>query len=282
MNKNKVILASSFVLLGAVIVFLNSSQNATSASTKVEDESISTSVIETPQKTQATQIVPTKSDETTEAPTISQEVFQTQEQPKYILSELPQNMSVAIKKERFEYLLIPAIEKIDKELEDQYNRIKQLLQEDPNNIEILNLMKEYKAKNSDDLLRRLKPHSKSLAIAQAAIQSGWATSRFTLIAKNLFGVWSFDENEPRVQANETRDGKIIYLKKYDSLESSVKDYYKLLATSDLFEEFRNLKMQTSNPYELMEKLNNYYREGDDFTTSLGEVIRFNNLEQYDK
>lgn len=282
MNKNKVILASSFVLLGAVIVFLNSSQNATSASTKVEDESISTSVIETPQKTQATQIVPTKSDETTEAPTISQEVFQTQEQPKYILSELPQNMSVAIKKERFEYLLIPAIEKIDKELEDQYNRIKQLLQEDPNNIEILNLMKEYKAKNSDDLLRRLKPHPKSLAIAQAAIQSGWATSRFTLIAKNLFGVWSFDENEPRVQANETRDGKIIYLKKYDSLESSVKDYYKLLATSDLFEEFRNLKMQTSNPYELMEKLNNYYREGDDFTTSLGEVIRFNNLEQYDK
>lgn len=158
---------------------------------------------------------------------VKKKVFKTQ----YTLSILPQNMSVQEKKQRFNELLLPAINKVYSALTIQYNKTKLIIEKQGDNKTINALIASYNASSEEDLLKRLKPHPKSIAIAQAAMQSGWATSRFTLIANNLFGVWSFDVNEPRVQAHETREGKVIYVKRYASLQESIKDYYFLLATS---------------------------------------------------
>ncbi|MBC8237216.1 MAG: glucosaminidase domain-containing protein, partial [Helicobacteraceae bacterium] len=263
MNKNKIILASSFVLLSAILVYTNFQEDEQTVTVIKEPESIKTlSKIERPKAVKTTQ-----EDEIIieESPSIVPEIKKKKEsfQTKYQLSILPENMSVQEKKQRFNELIIPAVNNVYTNLEKQYNEVKLLVETRADYEKILSLMKAYNAVNTQDLLTRLKPHPKSIAIAQAAIQSGWATSRFTLIANNLFGVWSFDENEPRIQANED---ETIYVKRYSSLNESIQDYYKLLATSPLFEEFRQEKMKTNDPYTLIQSLDKYYKEGDDYAT----------------
>ena len=141
-------------------------------------------------------------------------------------------------------------------------------------------MKNYKAKDFQDLLQRVKPHPKSIAIAQAAMESGWGTSRFTKVANNLFGVWSFNKNEPRVPASIKRGDKTIYVKKYKSVYESIKDYYKVLATGRGYSEFRALKMLSSDPFKLVKKLDNYSEKRSEYTKELSQVIRYNKLYMY--
>ncbi len=125
----------------------------------------------------------------------------------------------------------------------------------------------------------IKPPPKSIAIAQAAIKSSWATSRFFRKAYNIFGVWSFDEDEPRIAALEKRGNKTVWLKKYSSVEDAVYDYYRTLARSDAFADFRLAKMQTNDPFLLVTKLDSYSEKGSLYGEELISIIKFDN---YDK
>ena len=142
-------------------------------------------------------------------------------------------------------------------------------------------MDEYDVKNTKDLLLRIKPHPKSIAITQAAMESAWATSRFTKVANNLFGVWSFNKSEPRVAANGMRGDKTIYVKKYDSLTESVRDYYKVLSKGRAFGEFRALNMTSDDPYKLVKKLNKYSERRDKYVKELISVMKYNKFHKYD-
>ena len=137
----------------------------------------------------------------------------------YKASVVPKKMTVQQKKQRFRDLIVPAVEKVYADLFKQYEEAKVVIDAGKSNAKIEKLMKSYHAKNPQDLLKRMKPHAKSVAIAQAAMESAWATSRFTRVATNLFGVWSFNKNEPRVAAGEKRGSKTIYVKKYSSVEA---------------------------------------------------------------
>ena len=284
MKKNKIILASSFVLLSAILVYVSVQKDEKISVVIEEPESVK--ILSQAKTLEAVKTIEEDKVIVEKTPSLRPEVKKKKEkfQTKYKLSVLPENMSVQEKKQRFNELLIPAVNHVYANLQKQYNEVKSLVENGQNNKKIKSLIKDYNAVNAQDLLTRLKPHPKSIAIAQAAIQSGWATSRFTLIANNIFGVWSFDENEPRVQANEVRDNKdeAIYVKRYASLNESVQDYYRLLATSPLFEEFRQAKMKTNDPYTLIQSLDKYYKEGDDYATGLNELIKYNELEKYDK
>jgi len=143
-------------------------------------------------------------------------------------------------------------------------------------------MKEYSAKNKQDLLKRIKPHPKSIAIAQAAIESAWATSRFTRIANNLFGVWSLNKNESRIQASKTSGKNAVYVRKYDSVVESVRDYYKVLATSKVFEEFRNQKIKDKNIYEQVKRLDKYSTKGMRYTEEVIAIIKYNKFYKLDE
>ena len=112
-------------------------------------------------------------------------------------TSLPQ-MTVQEKKARFKALIIPAVDEVYDDLMSQYNNVATSLKSGNNTDKIAKLKVEYKAKSDTELLRKLKPHPKSIAIAQAAMESSWATSRFFREAYNIFGVWSFDEDEPRI------------------------------------------------------------------------------------
>ena len=284
MKINKIVLASSFVLLSAILVYVSVQKDEQVAA--VIEETEPTQIISEVTTPEAVKILEQDNVLTEIIPTVVSKIKQNKEKPqtKYKLSILPENMTVQEKKQRFNELLIPSVNTVYANLYKQYDEAKLFIENGQDSKKIQSLIKDYNAVNAQDLLTRLKPHPKSIAIAQAAIQSGWATSRFTLIANNLFGVWSFSEDEPRVQANEVRDNKdeAIYVKRYASLNESVQDYYKLLATSPLFEEFRQEKMKTNDPYTLIQSLDKYYKEGDDYATGLNELIKHNELEKYDK
>ena len=80
---------------------------------------------------------------------------------------------------------------------------------------------QLKAKDTLDLARKLKTPPNSLALAQAAIESGWGTSRVFHQANNIFGVWSVNPNEPRLKANQARKDKQVYLKKYTTVARTI-------------------------------------------------------------
>jgi len=186
-------------------------------------------------------------------------------------------LSVKEKKDNFRKLIIPAIEHVYDELNTKYVETEHYIHRS-NSIhkkQISELKKHYKVNTDEELLMRLKPHPKSIAAAQAAMESAWATSRFFKKANNIFGVWSFNKNEPRIAAGETRGTKTIWLKKYDTIEDSIRNYYKVIATGKAFKEFRKLKMKTENPYELVKKLDKYSEIGDKYGEELSAMIKYN-------
>ena len=195
--------------------------------------------------------------------------------------ELPP-MTVQEKKARFISLIVPAVNNVYADLMEQYLSSKEIIDSGKSNDKIEKLKTKYKATTNSELLLALKPHPRSIAIAQAAMESSWATSRFFREANNVFGVWSFDEDEPRIAALQKRGDKTIWIKKYSSIEKSVYDYYRTLARSDAFAEFRKSKMITNDPFVLVTKLDRYSEKGSLYGEELTAIIKFNKFNLYDE
>lgn len=190
--------------------------------------------------------------------------------------------SVEQKKKQFNTLIIPAINSVHNELQTQYEEIAQNLENDEYKEKISELKEYYGVESDEELLMALKPHPVSISIAQAAMESAWAKSRFFIEANNLYGIWSFNKNEPRIAAVQQRGSRTIWLKKYSDIKDSIRDYYKTLARSYAYKDFRELKMQTDDPYILIEKLDNYSEIGEKYAENLSEIIRYNKFYLYDR
>ena len=203
--------------------------------------------------------------------------------PKYTAANVPKKMTVAVKKERFYYLLAPAIDKVYNELSLQYNEVKKDLKSGANPEKIKKLKATYKVKSDKDLLLALKPHPRSIALAQAAMESAWATSRFFVKANNVFGMWSVNKNEPRIAAGEKRGGtKTIWLKKFDTIEDSVREYYKMMGRGRAYKDFRKVRYETDDVKKIVKELDHYSEIGEKYTKELASMIRYNKLTKYDK
>ena len=201
----------------------------------------------------------------------------------YLPNVLPKNMNSQVKKKRFFYLIAPSVQKVNAELQRKYLRIKKDIKKKTNAQEIAKLKKEYRVKTDLELLKALKPHPPRIVIAQAAMESSWATSRFFVQAYNVFGMWSSNPNEPRIAASQKRGGtRTIWLRKFDTVEASIRAYYMLMSKGKAFKEFRTLRLKTDNSYELVKKLDKYSEIGAKYGKELAQVIRYNKLERYNK
>ncbi|MFT5580097.1 MAG: Bax protein, partial [Paraglaciecola psychrophila] len=158
-------------------------------------------------------------------------------------------MTVAEKKQRFRELLVPPVDRVYRRLQRQFDLTAMLLASGAEPATVIALKQQYRVSSDTDLLAALKPHPRSVALAQAALESSWATSRFFNEANNVFGVWSFNADEPRIAAGERRGSKTIWLKKYASIEASVADYYRVLALGRAYGEFRSQRLRSDNPYD---------------------------------
>jgi len=203
--------------------------------------------------------------------------------------QLLNSLNITERKKRFIDVILPAILIYQHQLSQEIERTKILkeksryslkwTQED--SIFMESSFATYKTKNFNELIKRMRPPPISLVIAQAALESGWGSSRFFKKANNVFGIWSFSENDQRIIANESRGGKPIYLKKYDNFLGSVEDYHLLLAKSDAYSDFRDCIHRNNNVYELIWYLRLYSERRDQYVIMLRNVIVANNLIKYD-
>jgi len=196
------------------------------------------------------------------------------------------NVDVQQKKQDFINLMLPSILIAKFELEQTRLQVEKLMNKgvaltglEQNYID--KLQKSYKCKTNSELLSRLQTHPTSIVIAQAAIESGWGTSRFYCEANNIFGVWSYSKAEPRIRASEDREGTAVYVRKYDSLPESFASYFKTLARGP-YSEFRNTREKTNDVYELIPHLKVYSELREEYVRRLEQVIKYNHLVQYDE
>lgn len=195
------------------------------------------------------------------------------------------NLSIDDKKKAFINMLIPSILVAKHRLSKDQEQVGKLLKlKNLTQKEQLWLTKKrhiFKASTIDELYAKMEVHPTSIVIAQAIIESGWGTSRFFKKANNVFGIWSFNGHEKRIAASEKRGKETVYLKKYSSMEQSIYDYFLMLSTKDVYEEFREIRLTNKDPFLLVEKLEKYSELGDVYIQNLKKTIEKNKLLVYD-
>jgi len=125
----------------------------------------------------------------------------------------------------------------------------------------------------------------SLAIAQAAKETGWGTSRFALEGNALFGqwTWSGDGIKPAGAESNTKH-KVM---KFKVLKASVRAYQRNLNTHSSYKNFRQLRAQLRDDSEkldsllLADQLDNYAETGKEYTKILKQIINQNSLKDFD-
>ena len=147
--------------------------------------------------------------------------------------------------------------------------------------------KQYGVKNRDfsTLKIRMDVIPVSLAIAQAAKETGWGTSRFAQEGNALFGQWTWSgEGIKPAGADGNSKHKVA---KFKVLKASVKAYQRNLNTHSGYKEFRRERaMQRDNEGELdslklVNYLDKYAETGIEYTKTLKKIIEQNSLTEFD-
>lgn len=151
------------------------------------------------------------------------------------------------------------------------------------------LAKRYGAAADDwnQLLRRVDVVPPSMALAQAAIESGWGTSRFAQQGNALFGMWTWNESEGLVPKGREK-GRFHAVKAYDSIADSVADYVRTLNTHRAYRDFRTARARlraAKRPLSgerLAAHLSSYAELGGDYVRLVRSVIEHNKLSTLDR
>ena len=195
------------------------------------------------------------------------------------------------RKEMFIKIILPLIVKENTKIRIDRKRLFTILNKNSNtNIEKKWLEKKYKqygARQNDlsTLKVRMDEIPVSLAIAQAAKETGWGTSRFALKGNALFGqwTWSGDGLKPK-NAEEGKDHKVM---KFHSLQLSVRAYLRNLNTHSSYKNLRKARTEHRNrniPLDslaLAEHLDKYAETGNQYIEVLQKIIDQNNLKDFD-
>ena len=195
------------------------------------------------------------------------------------------NLSLEKKKETFINMMIPSIllakykMKMERRKVIRLSRKNDLSNEE--NIWLSNKLEEFKVSNTDDLYNNMELHPTSLIIAQAIVESGWGTSKFFKNANNVFGIWSFSKKDKRMVASEKRGKSSIYLKKYESIHESIYDYLLTISKVSHYKSFREKRLETQDPFILIEHLDKYSEQGDEYIANIKNIIKRNQLIDYD-
>jgi Bax protein len=145
---------------------------------------------------------------------------------------------------------------------------------------------EYESKHDnlfrDKILLRVDIVPPSQALAQASNESAWGTSRFARNALNLFGEWTFNEEEGLVP--ERRDaGKTHLVRKFKDVNSSIRSYTHSLNTRNAYKEFREIRASSRENGEYPQGLKTvdglfrYSARGYEYIKELKSMINYNNL-----
>lgn len=152
---------------------------------------------------------------------------------------------------------------------------------------IENKQSNFNEKLREQLLQRVDILPPSLALAQSAKESGWASSRFTIKGNAFFGQWDFSGNgmKPLQQRKELGNYGIA---RFVSPLASVEGYMLNINSNRAYQKLRILRAQlradnkTINGYQLAATLDKYSERGQAYIDGLQSMINYNKLAQVDQ
>jgi len=211
------------------------------------------------------------------------------------LSQLPKDLdrlkNAKKKKDTFIKIVMPLILDENNKILENRKKLFKILSKSTNSMGekrwLKRRFKEYGIEKGDitELKVRMDIIPASIAIAQAAIESGWGTSRFALEGNAMFGQWTWSKNgiEP-TDKNKNQDHKIL---RFSMLRSSVKAYKNNLNTHNGYKEFREKRAELRknnkkiSGLKLVNYLYNYAATGKEYIKSLKKAIDQNRLTDFD-
>ena len=212
------------------------------------------------------------------------------------LTKLPKDLKTLgdtkKKREIFIKIILPLILDENSKITEDRKKLFKILKKNFNTagerVWLKRRFKEYKIDNSDltKLKMRMDTIPVSIAIAQAANESGWGTSRFALEGNALFGQWTWSKKgiSPK-KKDPNQKHKIL---QFQILKASVKAYKNNLNTHNAYSEFREVRAQLRENDEqitgllLTKYLKNYASIGEKYVKILEAIIEKNSLTDFDK
>jgi len=152
------------------------------------------------------------------------------------------------------------------------------------------LVKKYKqygvsSRDLSTLKIRMDEIPVSLAIAQAAKETGWGTSRFAQEGNALFGQWTWSGEG--LKPKDAEEGKGHKVMKFNILQASVRAYQRNLNTHSSYKFFRKARAEMRDAGEQLDSivlskyLNKYAETGNQYVEVLQKIIKQNKLKDFD-
>ena len=195
------------------------------------------------------------------------------------------------RKDFFIQIILPLILEENKNINLDRKRLFSIINKSNNtNAEKKWLEKKYKqygipSRDLSILKRRMDIVPVSLAIAQAAKETGWGTSRFAQQGNALFGQWTWSGEGLKPKDAEKSEGHKVM--RFNVLQASVRAYQRNINTHSSYEDFRLARAKLRDLGEpldsmiLSEYLDKYAETGNEYVKVLQKIIQQNNLKDFD-
>ena len=206
-------------------------------------------------------------------------------------NEIKMIESTKKRKEFFIQIVLPLILKENNNIRIDRKRLFSIINKSNNSdLEKKWLAKKYKqygipSKDLSTLKIRMDEVPVSLALAQAAKETGWGTSRFALEGNALFGQWTWSGEGLRPKESDKNEGHKVM--KFNVLQASVRAYQRNLNTHSSYKDFRKARAElrdNGKPLDsliLAEYLDKYAETGDKYVEVLKKIIAQNSLKDFD-
>ena len=195
------------------------------------------------------------------------------------------------RKEMFIKIVLPLILKENNKIRLDRKRLFTIINKSNNSItEKKWLEKKYKqygvtSRDLSTLKVRMDEIPVSLAIAQAAKETGWGTSRFAIEGNALFGQWTYSGAGLKPKgADNDKTHKVM---KFNILKASIRAYERNLNTHSSYKKFRKARAIMRDNDEkldsllLADYLDLYAETGKEYTVILKKIIKQNSLTDFD-
>jgi len=194
-------------------------------------------------------------------------------------------------KQSFINLVLPSILAANDELLQRREAVQAAVQaHDRDKLDQWAVLYRIEAEKLDDtglaerLLRRVDTIPVALALAQAAVESGWGTSRFARQGNALFGQWAWTESAGMRPLAASNDRAVV--RSFGSLLESVRAYMHNLNTHQNYERFRDARYRLKPQSEAVKArrlaayLDSYAEIGQAYVEKLLVIISSNNFDHY--
>jgi len=212
------------------------------------------------------------------------------------LTKLPRDLKTLgdtkKKRELFIKIVLPLILDENEKITDDRKKLFKILGKNFNTVGeriwLKRRFREYKIADQDlgKLKMRMDIIPVSLALAQAANESGWGTSRFALEGNALFGQWTWSKKG--ISPKNKDPNKSHRILQFQVLKASVRAYKNNLNTHNAYAEFREARARLRQEdkkitgLDLTKYLENYSAIGEKYVAIIENIIKINSLTDFDK